>query len=225
MAAIPRRPNRTGFETYRIGIVAHASRVTDAKDLGKIVRADFISIDKTMMGCEENHFSVLHHLQALPSSYSVVLEDDAVPIAGFRRQLRQALIHTPTPLVSLYLGRQRPPWAQAAAQTATAECEAQQADWILSRHLLHAVGYAIKTDLIASLLRFPPTPLPIDQHISRWAQTYGHLTAYTYPSLVDHADNGTIAHHPDNQPRPPGRIAWKTAAHPNWTTQTVTMKV
>lgn len=177
------------------------------------------------MGCEENHFTVLGHLQALPATWSVVLEDDAVPIAGFRAQLREALIMAPTPLVSLYLGKQRPPWAQDAAAQAIAECEEQQADWILSRHLLHAVGYAIKTDLIPSLLRFPPTPLPIDQHISRWAQTYGHLSAYPFPSLVDHADTGTIAQHPDGQPRPPGRVAWKTAAHPEWSSQSVTMKV
>lgn len=184
-----------------------------------------MSIDSNgLMGCEENHRTVLRHLTALPSTFSVVLEDDAVPVDGFRTQLDQALIMAPTPLVSLYLGRLRPPWAQPGIRTAIEQ--AGDADWIIGSHLLHAVGYAIRSELLPSLLNYPPTPLPIDQHITRWAQSYGHQIAYCWPSLVDHADTPTVIdQHPDGQPRTPGRVAWKTSPHPNWSTRSVTMKV
>jgi hypothetical protein len=210
----------------RIGIVAHALRSKHAEALARTVQADFISVDTNgLMGCDQNHETVQQHLAALPSTYSVILEDDAVLIDGFREQLDEALILAPTPIVSLYLGRQRPPWAQNGIQAAISQAREANADWIIGTHLLHAVGYAIKTDLMASLLNFPSTPLPIDQHISRWAQTYGHLVSYAFPSLVDHADLPTIVDHPDGQPRTPGRVAWETAAHADWSTRSVTMRI
>lgn len=210
----------------RIGVVAHALRAKQAQALTRKVGADFISIDTNgLMGCDGNHEAVQRHLAALPSAFSVVLEDDAVPIDGFRDQLNEALLMAPTPIVSLYLGRLRPPWAQDGIQAAIGQAQDEAADWIIGTHLLHAVGYAIKTELLPSLLNYPPTPLPVDQHISRFAQTYGHLISYAFPSLVDHADLPTIVEHPDGQPRTPGRVAWQTGAHPNWSTRSVTMKV
>lgn len=211
---------------YRIGIVAHGVRATQAEALAQKVRADFVSVDTNgLMGCDANHDTVQHHLAELSSTWSVVLEDDAVAVSGFREQLEQALIMAPTPIVSLYLGRQRPPWAMPAVQAAIAEAEAAQADWIIGSHLLHGVGYAIKTSLLPSLLNYPPTPLPVDQHLSRFAQTYGHLVSYAFPSLVDHADLPTIVDHPDGQPRTPGRVAWRAEAHPTWSTRSVTMRI
>jgi len=193
--------------------------------LARTVKADLVSIDNGVMGCDDNHDLVQHHLAALPSTWSVILEDDADPVEGFRTQLRDALTMAPAPIVSLYLGRLRPPWAQHGAAAATEAADTEHADWIISTHLLHAVGYAIKTELLPSLLDYI-TPLPIDQHITRWAQSRGHTIAYTWPSLVDHADHPTvITQHPDGQPRTPGRIAWKTAPHPSWSTRSVTLKV
>lgn len=186
--------------------------------------ADYVSTDDGTLGCDENHDAVLTHLAGLPSTWSVVLEDDALPVQGFREQLTQALTLAPTPIVSLYLGRQRPPWAQAGIQTAIEAAEVERADWIISSHLLHAVGYAIRTDLIPALLHYP-TPLPIDQHVSRWAQSQGHLIGYCWPSLVDHCDQPTLFDHPDGQAREPGRIAWNTSPHESWSTRSVTVRI
>lgn len=207
-----------------IGVVAHVTRVKQAKRLAQRVHADFISIDNGLLGCDDSHKHVLNHLSNLPSTFSVVLEDDAVPIDNFTAQLAHCLPMSPSPITSLYLGQLRPPQFQNAIRAATRRADAENADWIISTHLLHAVGYAIRTDLIPSLLAFT-SPLPIDQHISAWAQQYGHTTAYAWPSLVDHADGPTvIPTHPDGKPRTPGRVAWKTGPHPNWTTRTVPLQ-
>lgn len=154
----------------------------------------------------------------------MIVEDDAIPVVGFRDQLTDALTVAPAPIVSLYLGRLRPPWAQPAVLAATEAATAENADWIISTHLLHAVGYAIKTELLASLLHYP-TPLPVDQHITRWAQAFGHTIAYTWPSLLDHRDDPTLFDHPDGHPRTAGRIAWKTSPHPTWTPRSVTLRI
>ena len=99
----------------------------------------------------------------------------------------------------------------------------QDASWIISTHLLHAVGYCIKTELLPSLLSHDSL-LPVDQHIGDWARRFGHSVAYTVGSLVDHADMPTIVDHPDGKPRPPGRKAWQVGGRDTWTSLSVPLR-
>ena len=208
---------------FSIGIVAHQSRTTQAKSLAKQVKADFISIDTGLLGCDDNHTTVQSHLWALKDEWSVILEDDAQPVQDFPDQLTQALTVAPTPIVSLYLGRRRPPHFQHRIAAATQKADRDDSHWIIGSHLLHAVGYAIKTELLESLLNFD-SDLPIDQHITRWAQTqHGHPISYTWPSLVDHEDGPTLVDHPDGSPRRPGRKAWLTGTRTEWATRCTPM--
>lgn len=204
----------------QIGIVAHTSRATQAKNLAKKVGATFVSVDNGVLGADDNHEAVQNHLANLPSTWSIVLEDDAVPVHDFRPQLMAALPHAPSPIVSLYLGQQRPPHWQGRIRKALQAAKTEDASWIISTHLLHAVGYCIKTELLPSLLSHNST-LPADQHIGDWAQRYGHTIAYTVGSLVDHADQPTIVDHPDGAPRPPGRKAWQVGGRTTWTSISV----
>lgn len=206
-----------------IGIVAHTIRSEQAKDLAQQVKADFVSIDTGMLGCDDNHEAVQHHLANLPSTWSVILEDDAEPVDDFRDQLTAALPLSPSPIVSLYLGRKRPPHWQLRIERALKNANTVDASWIISTRLLHAVGYAIKTELLPSLLDHI-TARPVDEHISDWALQHGHTTAYTVGSLVDHADQTTIVKHPDGQPRKPGRKAWNLGGRTRWTSISVPLK-
>ncbi len=204
----------------QIGVVAHTSRLAQAEALADTVNAALVSVDDGTRGCEGNHRNVWQWMLHRDTDWMVVLEDDAQPIAGFTTQLGQALTHAPTGIVSLYLGRLRPPWAQQAIQTGIAELG--DAHWLLSNHLLHAVGYAIHHTLLESLIHHPDSRAPIDQHISLWAP---QQVAYCYPSLLGHSDGPTVVNHPDGEPRPPGRVAWKTAAHHNWSNRSVTLRI
>lgn len=208
---------------FHIGVVAHTARATQAKQLARTVKADFVSIDNGVMGADDNHEHVQHHLAALPSTWSVVLEDDAEPVEGFLQQLNAALIMAPTPIVSLYLGRKRPPHWQARIIKALSKAEQSDANWVIGTNLLHAVGYAIRTELLPSLLGHT-TVLPVDQHISSWAKSFGHLISYTFPSLIDHQDGPTIVDHPDGQPRTPGRKAWNVGTRTTWTSEAVLLR-
>lgn len=205
----------------RIGIVAHTSRRDHAKQLQETVQADYLSIDNGTLGCEGNHHHVLSHLAALPSSYVVIIEDDAEPVPNFRQQLELALPMAPAPIVSGYLGKKRPPhWQQAIRKALT---QSGDHNWLISTHLLHAVCYAIRTDLLPSLLAHTSNQ-PSDQHITHWARTYGHTVAYTLPSLCDHLDLPTTTDHPDGQPRTPGRTAWVVGSRQQWTTAALALK-
>lgn len=207
----------------QIGIVAHTSRLSYAKTLSRAVKSDFLSVDDGTLRADDNHEHVQHHLAGLPSTWSVILEDDAEPVDDFRDQLTHALPLSPSPIVSLYLGKKRPPHWQLRIERALKEAKTVDASWIVSTRLLHAVGYAIRTELLPSLLGHV-TARPVDEHISDWAMQYGHTVAYTIGSLVDHADIPTIVEHPDGQPRRPGRKAWTVGGRDIWTSISVPMR-
>lgn len=207
----------------RIGIVGHTARSAEAKRLARQVRADFVSIDNGVLGCDGNHEAVQRHLSALPGEWSVVLEDDAViDPATFRQQLGAALAVAPTPIASFYLGKSRPPQYQGRIKAVLPIAQATGAHWLTSSHMLHAVAYAIRTDLLGSLLEFD-SDFPADQHIGLWAKTSGHRVGYTLPSLCDHADTPTITEHPDGHPRRPGRVAWRVGTRETWSATTAVL--
>lgn len=206
-----------------IGIVGHVSRSEQVQHLRETISADVLSIDDGDMGCDANHDHVAQSLSWINSTWSVIVEDDAQPVSDFRAQLEEALVMAPTPVVSLYLGKLRPPHWQRRIATAVREAGRKDARWIVGTGLLHAVGYAIKTNLLPSLLTHTSTR-PVDEHITNWARTYGHLVSYTFPSLVDHMDGPTIVDHPDGKPRKPGRTAWTTGTREQWNTNAVTLR-
>ena len=209
-----------------IGVVAHASRAVAAKDLARRVGAEFVSFDSNgLLGCEGNHANVQRHLLALGSVWSVVVEDDAVPVDGFRAQLAAALAVVPDacPVVGLYLGRLRPPQYQARIAAALEDADALGACWVTAPALLHGVGYAIRSDVLPAVIDYD-SGLPADQHIGRCVRKLGALVAYTVPSLVDHADGApVIVSRPDGASRPPGRVAWRTGSREMWTPVSVAL--
>lgn len=208
-----------------IAVVAHTSRTHQAHALANTVDAAHISIDDGTLGCEGNHHSVWKwHRDNTIDGWAVVLEDDAEPVPGFTDQLHTALAAAPSPIVSLYLGTTRPPQWQDRIRAATIQANNIGAPWITGPQLLHAVGVAIHSDLIPALCAWlPNTKCPIDQAIATWAVINHHTVAYTWPSLVDHADTDTIAAHHDGTPRTEPRKAWATGIRTTWTPTTVEM--
>lgn len=213
---------------FDIGIVAHIDRLPGLGKLVDAVNPAHISIDDGALGCEGNHRHVWRALADGSSYWSVVLEDDAVPVPNFLEQLTSALQVAPAAIVSLYLGRSRPPQFQPRIARAVGLADAMDASFIVGNRLLHGVGVAIKTRLIPDMLDVTGTTacygLPIDEAISAWARAYHYGVAYTWPSLVDHADGLTVAHHRDNLPRTPGRTAWRADGQlRRWNTSHIAM--
>ena len=212
--------------TYAIGIVAHVARAEEAHKLMGDVRAVYMSLDNGTFGCHGNHKIIWRYLAERHGphvEWLVVLEDDAIPCDDFNGQLNQALAFTTAPIVSLYLGKLRPPHVQYMIAPAIDRAQKADASFIVSRHLLHAVGLAIRADQVPDMLTNLDDTLPIDEAIERWANQRRYRIAYTFPSLVDHTDGETLLQHRDGSKREPGRVAWQFGSRTEWTHEIVEM--
>jgi GR25 family glycosyltransferase involved in LPS biosynthesis len=205
--------------TFAVGVVGHTSRQTQALHLGQQVGAHTVSIDDGTLGASRNHEAVLHYLAGEHRDFVVVLEDDAQPVDGFTDQLTAALDAAPAPIVSLYLGTGYPKYWQPGIRKATAKADALGAAWITSEHLLHAVGYCIRTDIAKDLVHaLPGLVMPIDDAITTWARANNHRVAYTWPSLVQHEDGPSVI--ATRAPRNTARKAHRVGTRGTWTDTT-----
>lgn len=213
-----------------VGIVAHESRRAAADRLAGLTDAEIVHVDDGTLGCARNHLAVLGLLAGYDTEWSVVLEDDAVPVGDFRTQVMRALVHAPAPLIGLYMGTGNPSGqVQRQMSAALMVAERRKLGWISADCLIGSVGYVIRTSLIDQMLpeldvtntaaeaRYARVEFPLG--LSRWAQNWGMPIAYTMPSLVDHADDTPIGYRPD-EPRSV-RKAWRWGIRTNWATQAV----
>lgn len=213
-----------------LAVVAHTKRAQQAHQLMSDVGAAYMNIDggQNQIGCNANHKKVWQWLaDNNTTDWSIVLEDDAV-VEGFVEQAEAALAVAPSPVVSFYFGKHHIPTLDIEQQKRQAVARAQAADahWITSRQLLHAVAIAIRTEHVADMLAHIntlPDFFPIDEAITHWTTNNQIDVAYTWPSLVDHADQPTLFTHHDKMDRPPGRVAHSVGTRTEWTDKSVTL--
>lgn len=207
---------------FHIGVIGHTSRTEQAITLAHTM-GGHLALDDGTLGCTGNHLRTLEHLATQDGMYAVVLEDDAQPVDQFHQQLSAAILAAPkadydtgtqpAPILSFYLGTGYPRYWQKGIRRATERADQAGAPWIVSEHLLHAVAYAIRTDLIPDLLTHR-AELPIDDLVTGWARTNHHPVAYTWPSLCNHHDGPTVItgrttrHHPRRAHRTGTRTTW-----------------
>lgn len=213
----------------KIGVVGHVSRRDRFAALCADVDADCFNLDDGSLGCAGNHRRVWNHVGRLvgPADWGLVLEDDAVPCNNFRLQAQAALRRVPERIdvVSFYLGRERPaPW-QDRIYTATSVARRDDLCWILSDAVIHGVALAIRGLFIPKMLMCTaPSKRPMDESMTQWCRRFGHDVAFTWPSLVDHADVPTVInHHDDHEERESGRVAWQFGDRAYWTNRAVRM--
>lgn len=206
-----------------IAIVAHPEREKYALALSEKVQAECISWDDGKLGCSRNHLRALRYMMDSPTEWVIILEDDAVPVPDFRKQLEMALNWAPSHLVGLYVGRGSPPHWQAGISSVIAK----NVCWLRCDTLLNAVGYAVKTKLIPVIVEFLEFTwkllpnLPIDEAITRWAKSYDTSVSFTRPSLVDHLDIQAV----DKNAKDKGkRVAWIFGERDCWNGSTASLE-
>lgn len=211
---------------YQIGIVAHLDRAKMAHELSRQVTPKLVNIDDGTLGCAGNHAFVQSRL-ASEDGWTVVLEDDAVPLNDFHDDLDWLLSTAQTPLVGLYLGTGYPSqWQQRIQDAVNAGTSL-----IVSPRLIHAVGYAVapshKKQLAQYMSKTRRGPgMPPDDAMSVWAASAGVKVTYPNPSLIDHQDTRTVIRARGNnfsagRNRP--RRAWNTTRRLTGWDNTVTM--
>ncbi|MBF6515251.1 hypothetical protein IU421_13270 [Nocardia cyriacigeorgica] len=205
------------------GVVAHQARRAAALALADPLGA-YVSLDDGVLGAEANHLRVWEVLADASAEWVCVLEDDAVPSPNFLAQITAALTVAPSPVVSLYLGRARPPGVQSRIQGAIRRLDAEGACWITADRMLHAVGICVRANLTDDMLvhlRRAPDRFPADERYNTWLRVRRHRVAYAVPSLVEHADGPTLIDHPDRQARTEPRHAWRAGWRPVWSSRSV----
>ena len=205
--------------TISIGVVADSRRGDMGMRLAEQVDADCLSVDYETRGCTWNHSQVWRMHADEPAVWNVVLEDDAVPVDGFREQLAAALAVAPTPIVSLYLGRGYIEDNRTGPLLTRADLLG--VNWIISQgRILHAVALAVRGDLLPSLIdNLPSGNQPIDRSLSLWARRQGHRVAYAWPCLVDHDDGKSLV----TRYRRADRRAWRTGVRDDWCDKMIAM--
>ncbi len=210
--------------TISFAVVGHHARIVEATSLAHSVDAVLL-LDDGSVGADGNHLRAWADTATLDSDWAVVLEDDAQPVTGFNTQAEQALTAAPEPVVSFYLGQTRPHrWQQERITPAIPQADRADANWLITTHVLHAVAIALHVDLREDWLDFAHSnPLPIDERLSAWCLVRDHKVAYTWPSLVDHADGPTLIQHANTAGATGPRRAWRTGRRAHWTGTTVEM--
>lgn len=170
---------------HEIAIVGHHHRGMRATKLGYRVGAKINCTDDGRIGAGYNHLRAWRWLGANNhQKWSVVLEDDALPVPNFNEQLTKALEHAPSQVVSLYLGAGSPRHWQPSISSVIARPES----WLMADELLHHVGVAIHTSVchIITDVRAMLDDYPIDEAIGLQCRALHMPIAYCHPSLVDH---------------------------------------
>lgn len=174
-------------------VMAHPKRDAQAHALA-------VEIDATIVWdqCNDEWDTGSRAWQAAHNLYNewgLVVQDDAVPIPDFRHHLDDVLQHAPRTAVSLYVGTGRP-------RADTVKRAAQRADrvgaaWLQCASLLWGVALLLPTEHITPMLHWcQHRTEPYDQRISRYYRTVLHRPVrYTWPSLVDHADEPSLVNH------------------------------
>lgn len=111
-----------------VSVVAHHARQALALRLARTVTADHTTVDDGTIGSTRNHLQAwewLHHNSI--GSWSMVVEDDAAPVDGFRGQLAAALDAAPAPVAGLYLGRRHPEYIQSGVARAVLDAHTSDA--------------------------------------------------------------------------------------------------
>jgi hypothetical protein len=196
-----------------VGVMAHHTRIDAAYGLYDFVKGDVMSIDHGPLGEWENGSRTWHMLAEFGTDWSVVLQDDALPVRDFRAHAAAALAVAPNTAVSFYVGTDRPRAEQVLS--AVRRAENHDARWLEADHLLWGVGVAVPTAELKDLLEWADRmDRPYDERLGLWFHRQNRPIRYTWPSLVDHAD-GVSIQHPTK--RVPGtRRAHKVGVQEDW---------
>lgn len=200
-----------------VGVVAHQKRYNMAFKLATDVKADEVFMDDGFKGEWKNHEYAWKCAARSGKSHAVILQDDAVPIDNFREHVIEACKQRPYSAISLYTGTHRP--RKEEVINAVQIAENSGASWLTADTLMWGVGVVLPCDRIEFVLEeAKKSSLPYDQRLGFVFQQFDELVYYTWPSLVDHADQPTVIKgRPDRQGE---RVAHRTGI-PDWNDKAV----
>ncbi|WP_277971761.1 hypothetical protein [Pantoea agglomerans] len=185
-------------------VVGHHSRRHQAEQLAQMLNAHLL-VDEGQNGACWNHRRAIQWASQQDCRV-VILEDDALPVDGFKEKVADWLERFPDDLCSFYLGTGRPPQYQMQIAASLIEADKRHDDHIIMKRLIHGVCYSPPKNSISSILKKWNHTKAADYAVG---DAYGGQVIYPCWSLVDHADAETVERHPDAAPRTERRRAWR----------------
>lgn len=193
-------------ENIKFVVVGHHARRQQAEALASALGAHLL-IDDGNHGANWNHRRALEWA-AEQSDRVIIIEEDALPVEGFRDKAQDWLARFPDDMLSFYLGTGRPPQYQKEIAGMLVDADRVCSDHIVLSKLIHGVCYSPPQGRLARMLSAWNKTLAADYAVG---EAFGGRVIYPCYSLVDHADLPTVERHPDNEPRTERRRAWRLA--------------
>ncbi|MDY3572325.1 hypothetical protein RCJ88_21380 [Enterobacter hormaechei] len=185
-------------------IVGHHARRGQAEALVR-------SLDAHLLIDEGNHGANWNHQRAIvwaaeQSERVIVMEDDAMPVAGFTELARTWLGRFPEHLLSFYLGTGRPPQYQRQIAQKLIDADKHHADHITLPRLIHGVCYSVPPAHLPAVLKRWESSKAADYAVG---DAHGGMVVYPCWSLVDHQDGLSVERPWNNALRRERRVAWR----------------
>lgn len=184
----------------KIIVIGHHSRKPWIDQLQSHFGDWIVTIDYQNRGAYESHRWALE-LASQQSERCVIMEDDAIPVAGFEQLAQAWFDRMPDALISFYLGTGRPPQWQARVDDCLARANN---DYIKLNTLIHGVCYSVPPRFVNRVLSKMHDDLPADFAVGR---AWGGQVVYPVESLVEHRDADSVERHADNEARNVPRVA------------------
>lgn len=167
----------------QVAVVAHSSR-TLHPNLTSI--ADTILWDDGTLGATRNHQRALRSAGA---RRTIILEDDALPVPGFRELAAAWIEKHPDDLISFYLGTGHPKQWMAQVDAAWN----RPVDVFEFPQLFHGVAYTMPPQHARLVADDIDPARPADFAIGEaWTRLTGRPVIYPRASLADHADHTPV---------------------------------
>ena len=187
----------------QIIIVSHYKRADWVRKLLEVFPGAFVVVDFLDRGSLWAHTEAIK-LAALLKVRCVIMEDDAIPVAGFAELASRWYHWYPDELISFYLGTSFPHHWQEWVDDAIAPAPKT----IRLPALIHGVCYTFPPDQVQrisdGLKRLNGSLKEADTAVGK---AWGKPVLYPVESLVEHRDQGSVERHPDGQPRTEPRVA------------------
>lgn len=203
-------------------VMAHTGRYRQARQLAETLHAALV-VDDGTLGATGNAVRAWESSAAAGQEWSVVVEDDAIPVPNIRGEIERCLPRAPTKVGLLYLGTSRP----YGKQNAIKNCLLGDPAWIISDTMLNHVAVFMRTELVPSAIdwlqanRVQSGP---DSKLTLWSHHIREPISVAYPSLFDHYDGPQMVQ--DRAiPIPAGEVrkAYKHGSRDNWDGPTVVL--
>lgn len=176
-------------------IMAHPARAVMVDDLlGRLDQPVPVVWDQI----QDRHDTGIRAMEAFDpaATHHLVLQDDVLPCRDLLAGVERALAHVPADCpASFYVGKVKP--FRRAVQRAV-DAAGDDASWIVMDGIYWGPAIAVPTELIPNMAAWYRGPLGeavtnYDRRVSTWFSLHAGRCWYSWPSLVDHHGDESIA--------------------------------